>query len=167
MIEFNIRNRDTQLRGPKRFIRVRREGWLYDVPNLGEIEVFRIGTLAEAVDRKVETIVAWENDGLIPQPLFAVYGSKWRLYSDVQITNVHRLAVARLKGRRYVPREELDNFFDEIWSVWYEPEVIVLDNGAISPNSLRLLKVRPAPGKKRPVSMIDAVTGCALGTKQR
>jgi hypothetical protein len=156
MIELNLRNRDPQLYGSRRYIRVQREGWLYDAPTTGEMELFRVGVLAEAVDRSVDTLVDWESEALIPIPLFKVHGMRWRLYSAEQIVNIHYLAMARLRGRRYVPRAELGKFFDEIWAVFYLRDVVVREDGVISVNGLRVLAVRPPPGTKRPLAIINA-----------
>jgi hypothetical protein len=125
------------------FITVRRQGALFDLGGDGTIELFRIGVLAEAVDRSRDRVVEWEKNRLIPPSLFAVHGERWRYVSAAQLTNVNRLAVLRFAGRRYVPASIMETFFDDVWRTWYQPEVIVDTNGDV--DTTRVAAVRRPP----------------------
>jgi hypothetical protein len=127
----------------RRFITVRRQGVSFDLGEDGTLELFRVGVLAEAVDRTRDRVVEWEKNRLIPPPLFAVYGERWRYISAAQLTNVNRLAVARFAGRRYVPAYIMETFFDDVWATWYQPEIVVGTDGVV--DRKRAMGVRRPP----------------------
>lgn len=149
MIEI-IKPRHLQVAGSSRprFITVRREGALFDLGGNGDIELFRVGALAEAVDRSRDRVVEWEKNRLIPPPLFTVHGERWRYFSAEQITNVNRLAVARFAGRRYVSAATMETFFDDVWATWYQPEIIVGADGNVDRTRAMALRRPPAAPPK-------------------
>lgn len=63
----------------------------FKLPNGQVIELFYIGTLANALGRTTNTIRKWEIAGIIPDPCFQdAYGR--RLYSQEQIDAIVRCA---------------------------------------------------------------------------
>jgi len=123
------------------FVPVVRRGELYDLG--GEtVELFRIRVLAEAFDRNVRTLKAWEQAGWLPRPLFHVMGSTHRRYSGAQITNAHRLVWARWRQRRHLLNGEMRSLFDSLGRVWLEPAVVVQENGEIDDASLVIRATR-------------------------
>jgi hypothetical protein len=133
-----------------RFIKVRREGTLYDVDGAGVLEIFRVGVLCEALNRSRDRVLEWERTRLIPPPLFRVHGERWRFYGAAQIENVNRLVVARFGARRYVPASTMETFFDDIWSLWYQPAVIVDTEGNVDRTQTTAMRRPPAvPPKPR------------------
>jgi hypothetical protein len=151
MIEI-VKPRHLQVAGSSqpRFVTVRREGALFDLGGDGFIEIFRVGVLAEAVDRSRDRVLEWEKSRLIPPPLFQVHGERWRYYSAAQLVCVNRLAIARFAGRRYVPSMTMDMFFDEVWKTWFVGEVIVDNSGEVDGSrATRLRRPPAAPPKPR------------------
>ena len=117
------------------FVTVGRHGERYDLG--GEtVELFRIGTLAEAFDRDARTLKGWEQVGLLPRPLFRIDESTHRRYSATQILNAHRLVRARWGGRRKIRRPEMKPLFEALRFVWFEPRLVVQENGALDTDAL-------------------------------
>lgn len=115
----------------QRFVKVQRKGEWFDLG--GEsVEVFRIGTLAEAFGRAPRTLKEWEQAKLLPPPLFRVHGSSHRRYSAAQILNAHRLVQARWRDRRHVVLAEMQTLFDALRAIWYVPQVVVNDRGEVN-----------------------------------
>ena len=112
------------------FVTVARRGERFDLG--GEtVELFRIGTLAEAFDREARTLKGWERAGFLPPPLFLVAESTHRRYSATQILGAHRLARARWGGRRHVTRREMYALFGVLRFIWCEPGLVVKENGEV------------------------------------
>lgn len=106
---------------------VTRKGTRYQDEGSGEVfELFRIKTMAEALDRSVETIRDWEKAGFLLPPLFRIEGhfcKRW--YSGVQCVNVNRVMRGKYQGRKYLhDKELLKQFFEDIKAVWYVRHII-------------------------------------------
>jgi len=118
-------------RAVPQFVPVKRTGTRYDLG--GEVvELFRVKVFAEALDRTVLVVKAWEREGKIPKPLYKVEGDQcthW--YSAAQIINCHRLMMGKYQGKKYLPKEELERFLSLIGRVWHHPRVVVDEQGNI------------------------------------
>jgi hypothetical protein len=138
MITIRIRARLAVVEGKSRqaaFVPVSRRGERYDLG--GEtVELFRIGTLAEALDRDVRTLKEWEKAGLLPRPLFEIIGSTHRRYSAVQVISANRLARVCFRGRRHVAPVEMAPLFAALRTIWFRPGLAVLENGDLDPSAL-------------------------------
>lgn len=83
------------------FRRVIQRGHHFALP-AGDVELFRIGTMARALHRARYTIVQWEKLGWISKPSFLVHGcdrETIRFYCAEQVINANRLLVERYEGR--------------------------------------------------------------------
>lgn len=66
-----------------------------------ELELFKIKTLSEALDRTTVTLIRWEKAGILPKPLFSVAGNPTkRWYSGVQILNLSHVLWNKHQGRK-------------------------------------------------------------------
>jgi hypothetical protein len=60
-----------------------------------ELELFRIGTLAAALDKSTQALILWEKAGLLPKPMYSLTGlavghcKRW--YAKEQVINLHNL----------------------------------------------------------------------------
>jgi len=92
------------------------------MPN-GDVELFRIGVLAQALHRKAYTLVQWEKQNWISKPSFLVHGrgrEKMRFYSAQQVIAANRLIVERHSGKtRFRDASEFRDFLvsldRELW----------------------------------------------------
>lgn len=138
MIALRVRSPLSVVDGSARrvaFVTVARRGEWFDLG--GEtVELFRIGTLAEAFDRDARTLKGWERAGLLPRPLFRIDESTHRRYSAVQVMSAHRLVRARWSGRRHIRAVEMRPLFDSLRFVWFEPCLAVLENGELDRDAL-------------------------------
>jgi hypothetical protein len=83
--------------------RVIRRGLFFDLMGRGEVELFRVGALADALHRKPYTIVEWEKRAWISKPYFRVHGNgreRIRYYCAQQLVNANVLLVQRFDGKR-------------------------------------------------------------------
>lgn len=118
------------------WLKVSRSGqrWQHPEDSSRWLELFRIGVLAEALDRSSQAIKKWEKEKLIPRPLFRPQGEKcthW--YTGVQIVNLHRLMRYRYAGKKYLQeREEFERFIADVNRVWYADEIVVREDGLIA-----------------------------------
>jgi len=98
--------------------RVIRRGLLFDLMGRGTVELFRIGSLAEALHRTRYTIVEWEKAGWISAPSFLVHGNereRIRYYSAQQLVNANKLLVERYDGkRRFAKTAALRDFLRDL-----------------------------------------------------
>lgn len=91
------------------------------------IELFRIGVLADALDRHPVQIKVWERQKLFPPPLFdvevkkhATQERKQRWYSSVQIANCHFVMQKKYGGRKNLTGPgEMDCFLADLRAVFY------------------------------------------------
>ena len=134
-ILFQKRQRDTVDYSPRKeaiWVPVQRKGQKWADPTTGGvIELFRIKTFAEALDRTTEVIKDWERKKYIPPPLFAPENEQCKhWYSAVQIINCHRIMLGRYGGRKYMQdRTMFDRFIQDIRSVWYAEKITVSEKG--------------------------------------
>lgn len=133
-IVFAVRDRnriDYDTKKPPVFVPVQRKGSKYDLG--GEVvELFRGKVMAEALDRTLIVIKEWERNNKFPRPLYQIENSQcthW--YSAAQIINCHRLMYGRWKGKKYLPTESLNEFFEDIKKVWTCRHVVVQPDGNI------------------------------------
>jgi hypothetical protein len=80
-----------------------RRGVFFDLMGRCQVELFRIGSLAEALHRKRDTIVEWEQRAWISKPYFRVHGNdreRIRFYAAEQLVNANVLLVERYEGKR-------------------------------------------------------------------
>jgi hypothetical protein len=135
MIEFVIKDRDDPSFKknckdiPTR--RVRRKGQIFEI-NGERVELFTIGTMAEALDRDVRCLLRWEAAGIWPKPLFQVsgHGKTKRWYSAIQVINCHRICWYKYrfsKGRYFDPAV----FCRDIKQVFYANKLLVNTRGEV------------------------------------
>lgn len=133
-IVYAVRNRLIEGYDPRKgapLIPVKRKGVLYDLGG-EQVELFRISVMAEALDRSVEVLKDWTKGKKIPKPLYRIDGnqcSHW--YSAAQIINCHRLMHGGYGGRKFLPSEELQRFWDGMRAVWTSRDIIVGEDGTI------------------------------------
>jgi hypothetical protein len=109
-------------------VSVQRVGKVYQVADK-QVELFKIGVLAEAMDRAVVTVRELERDKKIPPPLFDL-GNNKRHYSGTQIVNINRLIFLRWKGQKFFQNTEVfEKYCEEIRSVWYASTIVINDQG--------------------------------------
>lgn len=126
------------------FVPVQRSGRLYDI-NGDTIELFSIRILALATHHSIETVKKWHRVGFLPQPLFRVWGSRWRWYFGAQLVNVNRLTRKHLHGRaRFASSAEYGPFFADVRRIWYEPDVVVKVCSESSADAERVTQFRPS-----------------------
>lgn len=141
MIVFKVRDKDhpdyhprksNQVAGTFPTRMVNRRGKMFDVGGV-QIELFTVEVLAEAIDRKSDTIITWEKAGVFPKPVFQLSVrntvGKRRLYSAVQVMNLHHLLWGKYQARKKtLPLEE---FLAEVKRVFYAKSVCVDEEGTI------------------------------------
>ena len=110
------------------FVSVQRQGKTYQVGDK-QLELFKIGTMAEALDRSVMTVRELERTGKIPPPLFDLGNGK-RHYSGVQLVNINRLLFLKWKGQKFHhSKESFETFCEEVRSVFYASTIVINDKG--------------------------------------
>ncbi len=127
-ISFLKRDRDYVGYAPHkapRYRKVERRGQVYRIEGV-EVELFTLGTLAEAMDRTAHTIMMWEIRGLFPKPLFAVGGHRIkRWYSGAQILNLHKLMMEKYSGLKYLHEKEVfESFIKDAKAIFYHRSVL-------------------------------------------
>lgn len=136
MIKFVIRDRNSELYDSKRSnehagtcpVRlVQRKGHLFELGS-GEVELFEVRVMAEAMDRRRRTLIEYEKQSWFPRPMYKMPNSLKRWYSGVQVLNVHRVVWLR-HGARKNGTMDRKRFFDEIKSVFYADRLIVNEAG--------------------------------------
>lgn len=93
------------------------------------LRVYTVGYLANFIDRTMQTIKNWENNGIMPVSPIRI--NKWRLYTFKMIQDV----ASALKRRNGIVSEEYKGkgFMEEISTKWenalnkYDPESLVQD----------------------------------------
>lgn len=137
MIQFRIRDRDHpeysaySAKGRNHYRVVTRKGRTFAVGDR-RVELFTLGVLAEAIDRKTNTIVNWERAGKFPKPLYSVPSSKYkRWYSAEQVMNLHHLMHYRY-GNAKTCQFDPQQFFTDVSRVYYESEIVVSSSGQIN-----------------------------------
>ena len=120
------------------------KGRLFQDPGTGEtIELFRVGIFALALDRCADHVAQWVRRGLLPAPFFKVdrrggrkpwNGDANTSYAASQVVNVNRLFVGKYRARKSTGRTgaiELRRFFADVRLVWYEPTIVVGEDGKL------------------------------------
>lgn len=132
---FTVRDREYDgyaPRNPPRWRDAKRYGrvYLYDK---GEVELFTVRVLAEALDRSSDTLISWEKDGLLPKPVYQVTGGKHllRFYSGSQVLNLNRLFIVKYRGLKHLEKagrarnpERLRQFYRDLRHWFYVLETI-------------------------------------------
>lgn len=143
MLVFKIRDRDdmtyhsvrsNQVAGSFPTRVVNRKGKMFDVGGV-TLEMFYVDVLAEAIDRTRQTVLAWEKAGSFPRPMFSMstvpgQPGPRRLYSMVQITNLHRLMWLKYQARNNHTFDSA-SWFRDVKLVFYKKALVVDDNGVI------------------------------------
>jgi len=133
-----VKDRDRHDYNPARDVAplkaVIRKGHKFDIETIGVVEVFRLGVLAEAMDRKDHVLWDWERRGVLPKPLYEVtFDTRCRRwYSAHQIVNVNRLTQIRWQGKKYLhKRNDFDQFLAEMRLCFYAPDLVVDEQGVL------------------------------------
>jgi len=93
-----------------------------------EVELYKVGVLAHALDKTTQTIEMWEKDGDFPHPMYKISGTGLghcrRWYSKEQIINVQNVwrHFPYRKGHPATRKE----FFDTIKAVFYQTGIVTL-----------------------------------------
>jgi hypothetical protein len=93
MITFIRRGPDSDY---ERWATVTRNGKLFKDPvTKHPVELFKIGVLAEAVERSTKALILWEKEGLLPMPTYKLSAegavASHRVYSAAQVTSANSL----------------------------------------------------------------------------
>lgn len=108
---------------------VSRKGAEFQLSDGEIVELFTISVIAEAMDRTPQSLLNWERKGVFPKPLFkAGSDSQKRWYSSTQITNLHRLVWGKYHCRKNHTLDS-DQFFGDIKELFYQPDVVLDENG--------------------------------------
>lgn len=93
------------------------------------IELYRVGALADALEKTSQLIIKWEKDKLFPKPLYRMQGSGFgnckRWYSKEQIVNLRK--VWMLFPLRKGAGRHKNNFFKTVHRVFYKTNIVTLD----------------------------------------
>ena len=93
-----------------------------------DIELYRIGALAAALDKTPQQIVEWERLGLFPKPCFRISGEGLghceRWYSKEQIINIRK--VWKIFPLRRGAGRHKTNFFHFVKQVFYKFNIVTL-----------------------------------------
>jgi hypothetical protein len=145
-----IRTRDRYAR-ERRFVTVRRRGTLYDL-GCEIVELFPLRILAEAISRSRDTVIAWEERGYLPPPLFRVERRRrfendgpWRTYSSGQILAANKLALFHFGGRRRLnDAKAFAAFAAALRRAWYRPDPLAELTAFSSVDEARSSATQPA-----------------------
>lgn len=135
MIKFEVRDRFYQGYAPHkpvRWVEVERKGRIMQVQELGEdIELFRVKTLAEALDRDQKQIYLWEKEYGFPKPVFEIMQDRSRrYYSGTQILNMHLMWRRKYRGMKYFKDTALFlQFQADLKKLFYCRTLVVGPNG--------------------------------------
>lgn len=120
---------------------------VYDIDGR-EVELYRIGALAHALEHTVQQVCNWEREGLFPKPLYKIsggFGNCNRWYSKEQITNLRKVWVAfPLRKGHYKCKKD---FFKYARIVFYKPHIVTLSFASENKNGKQ-------DGKQQPVSNV-------------
>jgi hypothetical protein len=141
MLTYRIRNRNhpdydrkksNAVAGQFPVLMVSRKGHHYAIGD-EQVELFTIEVLAEALDRKRVTIIEWEKKKLFPKPVFSLtHGERRRrLYSGVQVLNLHELMWNKYQARKS-NTTDLASFFADAKRVFYARFLCVDEHGNIN-----------------------------------
>jgi DNA-binding XRE family transcriptional regulator len=118
---------------------VNRKGHLYHIGN-EPLELFTIKVMAEAIDRTDQTIIGWEKKKIFPKPLFALsvknLKGKRRLYSGVQILNLHNLMWYKYQARKSLTFD-VESWSKDVKEVFFQRKLVVDENGRINLNGVK------------------------------
>ena len=117
---------------PVKWVEVERKGRIMQVTELGEdVELFRVKTLAEALDRDQKQLYLWEKEYGFPKPVFEIMQDRSRrYYSGTQILNMHHLWRRRYRGTKYFKDTDLfKQFQEDLKKVFYCRTLVVGPNG--------------------------------------
>lgn len=143
MLVFKIRDRDAMdyhsvrsnaIAGQFPTRVVNRKGKMFDVGGVS-LEMFYVDVLAEAIDRTRQTVLNWEKEGRFPKPMFTISTAKGqpgprRLYSSVQIQNLHHLMWGKYQCRNNHTFES-EAWFADVKKVFYRKMLVVDEKGVI------------------------------------
>lgn len=94
-----------------------------------DVELYRVGALAAALEKSSIQIVKWERLHLFPKPMYRLaersgFGHCSRWYSREQIVNIRKIwkAFPFGRGRMHVKA----HFFDNVKKVFYKTNIITI-----------------------------------------
>jgi hypothetical protein len=125
----------------------------------GLVELYPVGVLARALNRRPHTLIMWERVGLMPPPWFQLTGAEAtrikRWYSREQILNLYQV---KNRFPYSAGNQKLRNhFFTALNQVFYESEVVNVAAIKVVPRSTGSKPIRqlatshrkPEPGTNR------------------
>ena len=128
-IIFKVRDRSGEDYSPRKeakWVPVTRKGTYFDIKG-HTVELFRVKTLADALDRTVAVLRKWEREGFVPKPIYTIPGDQCKhWYSAAQIINCHRLMMGRYGGKKYLQdKATFTQFLADVTAVWQARDVVV------------------------------------------
>lgn len=104
---------------------VTRKGKMFAVGGGAELELFMLSVLAQAMDRSVKTLLAWEKRGLLPKPMYELTDHRIRRwYSKEQVTNLHRVMWVKYSCRKNHTMD-LEALAEDIRRVFWEQRIVM------------------------------------------
>lgn len=110
---------------------VRKVGRIYCFDKVGEVELFTLGVLAQALARTQGRIRAWEKDGVFPKPHFVIKGDHRRWYSADQVINLHNLMFYKY-GCKKNDKFDMKGWVEDVAKVFYCNYEAVDEKGRIT-----------------------------------
>lgn len=111
----------------------RHKGRIFTV-NGEDLELYRVGALADALKKSPQTIAIWEKEGLIPKSMFRITGKGLghcrRWYSREQIINIYQ--VWKLFPLTTGAGHHAKPFFEGIRKVFHQTRVVTVTKKEIA-----------------------------------